>query len=123
MRTLLFVSAAVHAALFALVFLTSTLDVMLAAVLGVAFALAFGLLALIRNGPIPTMWVAGSGAGMWRDMLPATVLLLAASGKIRSDGHRCLIRCAAGGGSLVNLPEIRAPEQGKLTSVRPPGRA
>lgn len=61
MRTLLFVSAAVHAALFALVFLTSTLDVMLAAVLGVAFALAFGLLALIRNGPIPTMWVATAG--------------------------------------------------------------
>lgn len=63
MRTLFLTAAAVHAALFALVFLTSSLDVMLASVLGVAFALAFGLFPLIRNGPIAPLWV-GTAAGL-----------------------------------------------------------
>lgn len=63
MRTLFLTAAAVHAALFALVFLTSSLDVMLASVLGVAFALAFGLFTLIRNGPIAPLWV-GTAAGL-----------------------------------------------------------
>jgi len=62
-RTLFLTAAAVHAALFALVFLTSSLDVMLASVLGVAFALAFGLFTLIRNGPIAPLWV-GTAAGL-----------------------------------------------------------
>ncbi len=63
MRTLLFTAAAVHAALFSIVFLTSTLDVMLAAVIAVFFSLALGAFALVRNGPVGTIWVA-TAAGL-----------------------------------------------------------
>lgn len=63
MRTLLLAAAAIHAALFSIVFLTSTLDVMLAAVIAVTLSLAIGAFALVRNGPVGTTWVA-TAAGL-----------------------------------------------------------
>ncbi|HHU66478.1 MAG: hypothetical protein GX859_11580 [Corynebacterium humireducens] len=63
MRTLLLTAAAIHAVLFSIVFLTSTMDVILAAVIAVPLSLAMGAFALVRNGPVGTMWV-GTAAGL-----------------------------------------------------------
>lgn len=72
MRTLLLAAAAIHALLLALPFLTSTLDIMLAAVIATALTLAIGIFVLVRNGPVGTVWVATaagltalSGWGSW----------------------------------------------------------
>lgn len=63
MRTLLLATAALHAALFAVPFLTSTLDIMLAAVIAIGLTLAIGVFVLVRNGPAGTVWVA-TAAGL-----------------------------------------------------------
>ncbi|AJE32970.1 hypothetical protein B842_05605 [Corynebacterium humireducens NBRC 106098 = DSM 45392] len=63
MRTLLLAAAALHAALFAITFLTSTLDVIVASVIAVILSLAMGAFALVRNGPVGTIWVA-TAAGL-----------------------------------------------------------
>lgn len=63
MRTLFLTASAVHAVLIAGVWLTPAVDVMLLAGLGVAVAVAIGLIALIRNGPVAPLWV-GTAAGL-----------------------------------------------------------
>jgi len=84
-RTLLLATAALHAALFAVPFLTSTLDIMLAAGVAMVLTLATGVFVLGRNGPVGTVWVATaagltalSGWGSW--------LVLWALDPSRTDG-------------------------------------
>ena len=62
-RTFFLTAAAVHAVLVAGVWLPLPIDVMLLAGIGVAAALAVGLIALIRNGPVAPLWV-GTAAGL-----------------------------------------------------------
>ncbi|GAB3703714.1 hypothetical protein [Corynebacterium nasicanis] len=85
MRTLLFLAAAFHAALFAVLLLTSRVDVMLLAVLGVLAALAVGGVVLVRNGPIATVWVA-TAAGLIGLLGWGSWLVLWALDPSRSDG-------------------------------------
>ncbi|MDO5670019.1 MAG: hypothetical protein Q4G50_08455 [Corynebacterium sp.] len=63
MRNLFLIAAAIHAVLFALAWLAASIDIMILAGIGVVAALAVGLTALIRNGPIAPLWV-GTAAGL-----------------------------------------------------------